>query len=245
VGAWLGGLCALGLALASGCAPPPLELDFTLPTDGRLPDRIGEGLQRVQVSQVSALYVRPEADFQRYDAVLIDPIGFSYRSPPGTPAPFQRRPGNYRLRPDAEERMRRTVREALARELAQCEVKGGMLRLSPRIADLVWEVPDPHGSEAYVVNRTGLMTLVVEVRDSATGELLALFADRRQIRPMAPGLEDVGYDNSAVNNWSGVRDVSAVWARLFRETLEALRRPASGATSGAASRAEPSRPAAG
>ena len=47
-------------------------------------------------------------------------------------------------------------------------------------------------------------------------------AERRAIRPGGTGLA-VGYENTPVNNWAGVADVSARWAQTLREVLDALR----------------------
>ena len=219
---------ALGLALALGCATPAFDFDFTALADGRLTAWSTDGLQRVPAAQVGALYVRPGVELWRYDAVVVDPVALFYRSPPNLTDSSQGQPGTYRLRPDAADRVRRTVREALERELSRIEGIGlasepetGTLRVSGSIVDFVWEAPPPRGGESYYLKRTGATSLVVAVRDSETGEVLVRLADRRLIRPVSSGVPG-GYESSAVNNWTGVREVSATWARMLRESLEAL-----------------------
>lgn len=188
-----------------------------------------DGLYRIESPLAGAIYVRPGARFWRYNQVAVDPVTLAYKSRPSAPDSFQRRPGNYLLRLDATDRLRQGVRRAFEREMATSqgfalasEAGPGMLRISARIVDLVWEVPPPRGGESYYVDRTGEMTLIVDVRDSATGVVLARLAERQAIRPAGTGLAG-GYESTPVNNWAGVADVSARWARTLREALDSLR----------------------
>lgn len=228
VAAWIAGLETLVLMLTLGCASSPLEL-LGFAGDGGPPARTADGLQLVSTARVGVVYVRPGAELWLYDTVVVDPVALSYRSPPSLPNAFARRPGNYQLGMDAEDRVRRTVRKDLERELSRSEglalvsePQAGTLRVSGRIVGFLWEAPPPRGRDSYHVDRTGEMTLVVAVRDSETGEVLMRLAARRAIRPSTSTLGS-SYENSAVNNWAGVRDVSASWARLLREELDRLR----------------------
>lgn len=221
------GALALVVLLGLGCAGPPFALvrDWS----GPLPETTVEGLYRVRASQVGAVYLRPDAEFSRYDTVVIDPVTLAYRSRPRPATVFNRRPGNFILSWEATDRIRRTLRQAFEREMAGSawfrvgsEAGEGVLRVSGHIRDLVWEVPPPRGGESYTVQRTGTMLLILDLRDSETGELLARVADRRSIQPEGFTVSG-GYENSAVNHWAGVRYLASRWARVLRQGLDSLR----------------------
>ena len=217
---WLG-----VLALAVGCTSP-----VQISRQAREPASVftEDGLYRVEATQVGVVYLRPGASFATFDEVVFDPCTLAYKSPPVARSIFRREIGNYLLDLDNSDRVTRAVRMVLVRELdgrgdfrVVAEEGPNVLRVSCQIVDLVWETPDAMGGETYWVKRTGVMTLVLSVRDSESGTVLARIADRMAIRPGGASLAG-GYENRPVNNWAGVRHVSRRWARIFREALEAL-----------------------
>ena len=187
-----------------------------------------DGLYRVPATEVGAAFLRPGARFADYRAVLIDPCTLAYKSPPTEQSIFRREIGNYRLSPESSERLTRGVREALQREVDASEsfyIAGepgpGVLLVSCHIVGLIWEVPDARGGETFWTKSTGAMTLILNLRDSESGAVLGRLADRRAIRPEGVQLSG-GYENRPVNNWAGVREVSARWGRILREALDVL-----------------------
>lgn len=209
-----------------GCADPPIRIDSYW--SGPVPVATEDGLYRVQASRVGAAYLRPGVLFSDYDAVVIDPVTFSYESQPLPASGFDRTLGNYPLSPGGVHRLTRSLQQALEREMVGSEgfvveskARPGALRISAHVVDVVWEVAPARGGETYIVHRTGVMTLVLNLRDSQSGELLGRVADRRAIRPEGAALAG-GYENRSVNNWAGVREVSARWARILREALDGL-----------------------
>jgi hypothetical protein len=187
-----------------------------------------DGLLRVSAREVGAAYLRPGVRFANYHAVVVDPCIAFYQSPPVEPSIFRREVGNYRLSAERMDRLTRSVREELEREVAASvnfvlvgELGPGVLRASCRIVDLVWEVPEALGGETFWTHRTGIMTLVLDLQDAESDAVLARLADRRDIRPIGAGLSG-GFENRPVNNQAGVREVSARWGRILREALDAL-----------------------
>jgi len=220
------GALAVTAALSAGCTVP-----FQIGREAKDPVPVvsDDGLQRVKADRIGIAYLRSDTDFAAYTAVMLDPCTLAYASPPVEPTVLRRRIGNYRLDPERSERMTRGLREAFAREFERsgsyrvvAEPGPGVLRVACHIADLVWEVPRNLVGETYWVKRTGLMTLLLSVRDSESGRVLARIGDRRAIRPLGESLSG-SYENLPVNNWAGVRDVSRLWARVLREGLDSLR----------------------
>jgi hypothetical protein len=211
--------------LSLGCTVP---LWFDVHGRSAEQELTADGLYRVEVWKVSAVYLKLGASFSDYDAVVFDPCTVAYKDPPEQKTLFRREIGNYLLDADSRSRLQRTLDEVFARELDKSEIfrvatepEPGVLRLSCRIVDFVWEVPDAIGGESFFVHRTGEMTLVMNVADAPSGTLLARIADRRDIRPIGAALGG-GFESRPTNNWTGVRDVSLRWAQIVRETLDSL-----------------------
>ncbi len=193
-----------------------------------MPDT-ADGLYRVRTDRVGAAFVKPGASLAAYDAVIIDPVSVSYANTPAGEVPTDRARRSYPLSFDHLERLKRIFQQAVEREMARGDefdiadaAAPNVLRITGQIVDLVWEMPPAVGGEKTFVLRTGKMTLVLDVRDSETGEPLARIADRRTIQPGAENPTGP-FENNPVNNWSGVRDVSTSWARILREALDSLR----------------------
>lgn len=217
------GALALTPLLGAGCPLPPL-----LAERGDAPPT-ADGLHRVPARGVGAAYVKPGVRFSAYDAVVIDPVTVSYKSWPRRPRATDLARGNYALDRASMDRLKRIFQRAFEQELERSqafvvadEPGPGTLRVSAHIVDLVWEVPPARGGESSFVLRTGEMTLILDVRDSQSGEPLARVADRQAIRPYGAGLVG-GYKNNPVNNWSAVGDVASHSAGILREALDALR----------------------
>lgn len=216
----------LALALAVGCADAPFK--YASDERGFTPST-ADGLYRVRSNEVGALFVRPLARFSGYDAVLVDPVRVSYKSQPRPGTRLDREPGNYVLEPAHMERLKGIFREEFARELARSpdfavtsEPGPRVLRVTAHLADFVWEAPPARFRETGLISRTGVATLILDVRDSLTGAVLGRIADRAAIRPLGSGAggRSVSYENGPVNNWGAVRDVCWTWAHVLRGALE-------------------------
>ncbi|MDJ0849514.1 MAG: DUF3313 family protein [Myxococcota bacterium] len=214
---------------AASCFTVPVRIRYE--TDGYLPTSTGDRLYRVTATEIRGLYLKPGVYFADYHRAVVESVVLSYGAPATPATVFDRKPGNYRLRMDAEDRIRNELRKALVKELhrdggwllmAEQQPIGATIVVSPRIVGFRWEAPPEQGSESLYVRHTGVMGLVLDIRDSQTGELLARLQDARRIKPM--DVETQGaYESSPVNNWAGVRDVCRRWGWILRETLATLR----------------------
>ncbi len=205
--------CAAALTLGLACTTAPRPIEFEAGRDG--PDT-ADGLYRVRASRVAAAYLKPGAVFARYDQVMIDPVTVSYRR------------GQAGLSPESMAQLKDIFQKALERQIGRSSVytvateRGpSTLRVSGHLVDLVVRAPPSHAREMIFQMDAGEMTLLLDVRDSQSGEPLARVADRRRVRPESAAIGGM-YQSTPVNNWGAVREITANWARVLREGLEDL-----------------------
>ena len=91
------------------------------------------------------------------------------------------------------------------------------------VKDLVVNTPTKAvGRDRYYTTSTADMTLLMELRDSESGELLARIADRRTARsPHGSGLNRVYYSNP-ISNSQAVRSTFKRWATILVGQLDQL-----------------------
>ena len=140
------------------------------------------------------------------------------------------RRGNFALGDENTQLLKRIFQESFEKQLGRSdlfsvttEAGPNVLRVSGHIVDLVVNVPRQTGSDRLFVLNAGEMTLILDVRDSLTGQALARIADRRAIRPGGAGGAQT-FESDPVNNWSAVRQITNEWARFLREGLDDLRK---------------------
>jgi hypothetical protein len=178
------------------------------------------GLGPVEGTRFDALYARPGADFAAYTRVWIRPVVVALDADAA--------------RRDAERIEARTaalVRDALVRELgrggyALAEGPGdGVLEVRLSIIDAHLVAPDAPDAptagrtEVYVPS-AGAMTVVMELRDAATGEVVGRAFDRRQDRETARPMQV-----AAIAGVAHARAAARAWASALRRALDALRKP--------------------
>jgi len=217
---------ATAALLATACSsagPPPIEYK----TSGDLPVT-ADGLHRIHSVRVAAAYLKPGASFANYKQIVIDPVTVSYKSPPRNATTSNRSRGNFALSETNMDRLKRTFQEVFEEELAKSqdyritrEPGPDALRVTGHIVDLVVDAPPQRGSTYDFVMKAGEMTIILDVRDSLTGEPLARVADRRAIRPASGGASTLHY-STPVRAWSDVRARFRIWASLLREGLDEL-----------------------
>ena len=217
-----------GIVIAvAGCAstPPP-----TLQT-GPEAEVTADGLVRVDHSIVPIAYYKPDIDLTPYTRFMLDPVEVAYQKDPGN----RRRSGttggfdNFALSPSQMENLKSMFQEAVVEALSKddgyeltTEPGPDVLRITAALVDLVVRVPTQRsgGRQRNFTRSYGLVTAVLELRDSQSGEILARAADRRDpTRDTSAGLAEV----SATFVRSDTRRLFEHWANLLRERLDALR----------------------
>ncbi len=215
------------LVVVAGCAstPPP-----TLQT-GPEAEVTVDGLVRVDNAVVPVAYRKPDMDLTPYTRFMLDPVEDAYQKDPGN----RMRSGgagandNFALSPSQMETLKGMFRDAVVAALTKDDgyeltTKPGpdVLRITAALVDLVVRVPTQRGGgrQRNFTRSYGLVTAVLELRDSQSGEILARAADRRDpTRDTSAGLAEV----STPFVRSDTSRLFAHWADLLRERLDALR----------------------
>lgn len=219
-------LWIVGLACGHGGGPAPI-----LET-GSKAQVTPDGLHRIRHSGFANAWVRPDAVFAEYDSVVLAPPLVAYKRTPrprGT-SEFSN-VANHPLDEDQLATVKRYFAEAFAKEFARSEyfafvdVPGERsLIIVPAILDLVVEAPTDRTRiyESFSAS-TATMTILLDLRDARTGEVLARFAERRAATtPGAQGTNSVFRDDH-VNAASALRTTFRDWARTLRERLDRMR----------------------
>jgi hypothetical protein len=183
-----------------------------------------DGLQKINVKGIDLAYKLPEASLAGYNKVMIDPIKVQFHKDWDP-----KRTGSHFKLSEAERENIRTgvakvVYEEFVKELQRkssyqvvTETGPDVLRMTAIIANLYVNAPDTMTagrSRTYTVS-AGEMTLVAELYDSESGQVIGRVIDRREAR-------DTGMmtlSNSVVNA-SEARDIASSWARILRNGLD-------------------------
>lgn len=184
-----------------------------------------EGLELAPSKRFDVVYLQPGADFSAYKAVILDPaqVAFAKDWDPNRDVRGVSRRLNAEDLEAIKDGLAGIVREIFTEELG----KGGyplvdapghdVLRLSPAIVDLYINAPDrmePGRSTTYTTD-AGRMTLVLEVRDSVTGDLLARVVDAKSGRDTR-----MMTITNRVTNTAEARRAVRSWAESLRKGFD-------------------------
>jgi hypothetical protein len=189
------------------------------------PPQEWDGLTRVKSKQLDHVYKLPGADFSSYKRVRLDPIEVEFDKN-WKPNDSQRSPSR-RLTNDDLEKIKKALAEEFRKVFTEELTENGyqvvteddddVLRVSAAIVNLYIIAPDKMsaGRSRTYTTSSGHMTLVVELRDSVTGKLMARAVDSVQGR-------DTGnfQITNSVTNMSAARTALSKWARVLREGMD-------------------------
>jgi len=207
-------LFAMALAVSTAIAASKKDVEEMMSRDG---------LQKITVKGIDLAYARPGATLAPYKRVKLDAVEVEF-SKSWDPV----KTGS-RIKLSAEERenirtsVARIIQEEFANELQKStyqvasETGPDVLRVKASIVNLYLNAPDSGnlGRSRTIVRSAGEMTLLAELHDSASGQLLARVADRRE----ANGGARMQISNSMVNEGEA-RAIAAAWARTLRKALD-------------------------
>lgn len=206
---------------------PPMELDSTQVT--------ADGLYKVTNSIMALAYVKPHHDLQSYSKFMLDPVSVAYQRDPHGQRSALGAGGhpNFELAPyqmdNFKEWFQDEVKKALSEddgyELVDAPAPD-VLRITTALMDLVVTVPTEQGGMATGTTRDfGDVTLLVELRDSQSGELLARVGERRTITDD----DRAGFARIAPSYAEhDARDLFEYWADMMRLRLDEIRKHAAG-----------------
>jgi len=190
-----------------------------------------DGLVRVRWSRFKYVWAKPRADFGLYERVMMDPVSVAYKRPP-TSGTIERDlgRGNFALSERQMDDLKRYFGEAFEKQLSKLDnftlvdAPGSQtLRVEAAIIDLVVNVPTESsaGRDSVFTTSAAEMTLVMELRDSITGEILARVADRRDTQSGSGAISDLTYSTPAANA-GALRLLFQHWAKLLASRLDAI-----------------------
>lgn len=191
----------------------PLLISVTL---ADTPPAEWDGLVRVQNRSLDHMYLLPDVSFTGYTRVRLDPIEVSfYRNwnPRRSPSQRLRQSDLENIKSNLANEFRRVLSDTLTRAGYKLvdEDADDVLRVQAAIVNLVITAPSAGaqpGSRTFVAN-TGQMTLVAELRDSVTGQLLARAVDTVRGRrtggfQMASPVTNMADARRAMSQWADV-----------------------------------------
>jgi hypothetical protein len=210
-------LCACFLAPRFAPAATMAAVDEAMSADG---------LEKTKVKGVDLAYRRPGASLAAYSKVRISPVTVAFRKDFDPVKPGSR----MKYAPEDLERIRtgvgRIVHDEFVKELgrgsyATTDTAGpDVLDVRASVVDLFVNAPDTMDAgrtRTYTMD-AGEMSLVMELVDSTTGQVLARVYDRREAR----GTGQLTW-TSSVTNQAEAANVARSWAKILRSRLDAAR----------------------
>lgn len=216
-------LAAIGAASALAATGKPGPAPVNVPrTEAQWTE---DGLRKVNVAGLDLVYAREGASLAGYKRVLLRPVSVAFRRDWGRDPLV-----GSRIRSEDSGRIKtdlaRIIREETVKELG----KGGyalvdaagpdVLEVGMSIADLYLNAPDLPTAASVVVYTmsVGEMTLIAELRDAPTGDLIARVLDRKKAREHL----DMRITTS-VDNVAAAREAARAWARILRAQLDSAK----------------------
>jgi len=207
---------ALVLAMLVGaCAPQP-----SVPVAVQTTDL--DGLESVSSKYFDAAFARPGVDFSAYQELLVSGSELAFKTP-------DRDKQQFPLSAEQKDRFRTMLDAQFAEQLAGLEnlrlteeVGPDALAVQVRVQDILTTVPPQavgrSGWGSLSLRALGEATLVIELSDAESGEILARVYDRQAIEGVA-----VAQGQAApLTRWEDVEALCIKWASTVRDRLDVL-----------------------
>lgn len=189
------------------------------------PSTTWDGLELTHRKGIDLVYVRPHVQFKAYQAVLIDPVEVAFDrnwDPNAGQRDLSRRfaPADIeKIRGDMATEFRKVFVDELGKAGYRVveQPAGDTLRVSPALTDVYINAPEklePGRITTYTTN-AGRMTLVMEMHDGPTGQLLARVVDRK----IGTDTRDLQVTNSVTNS-AEFRRMMRGWAQRLVQGLD-------------------------
>ncbi|NQY03673.1 MAG: DUF3313 family protein [Halieaceae bacterium] len=185
-------------------------------------------LHKVDNSRTDLAYVDPEANFGKYNSVLVQPLGVDnveIRQPNNSYSAVGNR--TWELTDKDKENLRKSFAESMGKQMEKCgypvvtEAGDDVLQVAAMITGIApAAAKDDNSSRAVGRTRVytegaGAMAVAVMFGDSETGEVLAMIKDTRQSNSAG----NWGLNNS-VSNMADVRRFFNGWANQICQGLD-------------------------
>jgi hypothetical protein len=191
-----------------------------------------EGLELVEKDRRGEIYADPDADWAAYTQVQLERASVAFRK---NWKRDQNRYDPFKVKDRDVEKIKTGLSE-LFHEVFTEELSSDngykmadstgedVMTISPQIVDLDVYAPDTFtaGRSMSYTDQAGRMTLMLEIRDSVSGDLIAKASDRQE----APRYGWVQWSTSVSNN-AEARRMLQRWAKALRTRLDEARGEAS------------------
>lgn len=202
------------LVALAGCAPQPSQPIADTGVNA-------EGLQQVRSRYFDAAYARPGVDFGHYRGVLVEDVELAFRTP-------DRSKNQFPLDESQKARFRGLLEQQFSTELAGLEnlevmqePGADVIDLHIRVQDILATVPPRSvgeiGKGSFALQALGEATLVIELRDAESEEILARVFDQRAVEGAG-----ILQGDQAVTRWEDVEKLCNAWASTVRKRLDVL-----------------------
>ena len=186
-----------------------------------------DGLHKVDNSQADVAWARPDFDISGYTKIWLVGAGIEYRQVKdrGRSTIARSQGGPYFIDDKSRAQFEELVGKVFKEEFEKIEkyelvdgpgpdvlmIRGGLLDVTSYVS------PDPTGGRSYIyLSSVGEATLVLELRDSETGTILARSVDRRA----AETIGGTFTRSNSVTNSAEARRLIRFWATRLREGLD-------------------------
>lgn len=186
-----------------------------------------DGLHKVDNSQADVAWARPDFDISGYTKIWLIGAGIEYRQVKdrGRSTIARSQGGPYFIDDKSRAQFEELVGKVFKEEFEKIEkyelvdgpgpdvlmIRGGLLDVTSYVP------PDPIGGRSYIyLSSVGEATLVLELRDSETGTILARSVDRRA----AETIGGTFTRSNSVTNSAEARRLIRFWATRLREGLD-------------------------
>ena len=203
---------ALAAALCAACASDTSTRNLEVTHDG---------LERVHKSKAERAWVKPGVDFSQYTEVGLLDCFVSFRRNWRTSHPGVRTRDMERIKTALSEEFRTVFTEALESGdyPVVADADDHVLLIRPAIIDLDVAAPQTNSagrSDSFTAS-PGVMTLVIELYDSVSNEILARAIDRRRARNTG----GIRWTTTGTNR-SAARKILGRWAGMLVDRLDEI-----------------------
>ncbi len=204
-------LCLLALVLSAvACSSqPPVAIGSAINY---------EGLAEVSRPYFDVAQVRPETVFSEYDGVVLNAPELAFRAPDRSQKQFP-------LDESQKQRFQDVLAAAFSLELSSLqnlELRDqpgpGVLELTIRVENITATVPSGKGVQfGFALTAVGEATLILELSDSQSEQILARGVETRAVQGAA-----LGQGGGMVTRWEDVEKLCSRWASMARSRLDVL-----------------------
>jgi hypothetical protein len=182
-----------------------------------------DGLVQVKKTGYRNVWVKPDADISVYSKIMPGGAQFHYRDvPEGSSTRMSSSDDEFFIQDNSRASLEEIMSEIFREEISDSEYFT-LVDVPGRDTALIWGglhdivsfvPPETVGRSSVYLNQVGQATLVLQIEDSMSREVLARIVDRRAAESAFMG------ESSRVTNTAEVRRLARTWARILKSGLD-------------------------